>query len=521
VANDSLPPDQEKLAELTAIIETVRERVRARYPEPADGMAESGEGDPRIRIAVADLLPLMHARDAAQAKIAAIGSVNPRAGGLANGIIQFVKKNVARALQWFVRDQVTFNRETISAVEAIMEALNEHNRILVSFAGQTNEQFASVRAEASTRVRELSAQIDARAAELAAQTDTRAAEVAGVLELLKSETGELKDIRKHWIEWRADWEKKLATNEIQFLRNAADIQGAFQHRVGLMEASFRETVRGQHAEYLAALDQANLDIQKRLWADLERIRGDYERLIHNELRIVRQRALVSASAASVAPVLSTAARSGPDFDYGRFAERFRGTEEYVRANLEFYKPFFEGRGNVLDVGCGRGEFLESMREAGVAARGIDLGEESVAQCRLKGLEAQVADLFEFLAPQPDGEFDGIFCSQVVEHLPPERLAEMVRLCGSKMRRGGVIAIETPNPECLAIFATHFYLDPTHSRPVPHQLLAFYLEEAGFGGIEVHRLSPAEESIPELASLPADFRNRFFGGLDFAIIGRRL
>ena len=88
---------------------------------------------------------------------------------------------------------------------------------------------------------------------------------------------------------------------------------------------------------------------------------------------------------------------------------------------------------------------------------------------------------------------------MVEHLPPERLPEMIRLCASRLARDGVIAIETPNPECLAIFATHFYLDPTHTRPVPHPLLAFYLEEFGMGRIEVRRLSPAVESMPSLAS----------------------
>ena len=98
---------------------------------------------------------------------------------------------------------------------------------------------------------------------------------------------------------------------------------------------------------------------------------------------------------------------------------------------------------------------------------------------------------------------------MVEHLPPERLPEMIRLAASRLERDGVLAIETPNPECLAIFASHFYLDPTHTRPVPHALLAFYMEESGLGGIEVHRLSPAIESMPALASLPEDFRRGFF------------
>jgi 2-polyprenyl-3-methyl-5-hydroxy-6-metoxy-1,4-benzoquinol methylase len=419
---------------------------------------------------------VVHARDAAQAKIAAIGSVNPRAGGLANRAIQAVKKTIARALQWFVRDQIAFNRETVAAIEAVMEALNEHNRALVSLAAHANKQVGDVQ--------------------------------------------ELKDLRSYWPEMRAEWDRKVTANEIQFLRSVADLQTGFQHRSTLMELNFREIVKAQHADYLGALDRANLDIQKRLWRDMEQIRQEYERLIHNELRVVRQRVRDFAGAAEHRASEPASAESSYGFDYGRFAERFRGTEEYVRRNIEFYKPFFAERENVLDIGCGRGEFLALMRDAGVAARGIDLSGECVAQCRQNGLNAETADLFSYL-DQTEQEFDGIFSAQVVEHLDPRRLPEMIALCAAKLRRGGLFAIETPNPECLAIFATHFYLDPTHARPIPHPLVVFYMEEAGFGLIEVHELSQAVESMPELAELPEAFRKRFFGGLDYAIIGRKL
>jgi O-antigen chain-terminating methyltransferase len=176
---------------------------------------------------------------------------------------------------------------------------------------------------------------------------------------------------------------------------------------------------------------------------------------------------------------------------------------------------------VLDIGCGRGEFLELMREAGVPARGIDSSLESIALCHEKGLPAEAADLFDYLRGLGEGELDGIFCAQVVEHLPPERLPEMIRLAASRLERNGVIVIETPNPDCLAIFATYFYLDPTHARPVPEKLLAFYLSEFGIGNLEVRRLEPAVDSMPSLAELPNTFREAFFGGLDYAIIGKKV
>ncbi|HWE52624.1 MAG TPA: class I SAM-dependent methyltransferase [Bryobacteraceae bacterium] len=476
--------DAGKIAELSAIILAVRERVRARYPEPGDHVPAEPS---MIRIPVADLMPIVHARDAAQAKIAAIGSVNPRAGGLANSVVQGVKKAIARALQWFVRDQVVFNREVVSGLEAVLEALNEQNRIMLQLAGQTNE---------------LAGRLNEKVAPLAA------------------EASHLRDLGQHWDQWRAEWEKRLATNEVRFLRSIAEMQGAYQHRSTLMESNFRGIVQAQHEDYKGALDRYGVDIQKRLWADMQKARQEYDRLIHDELRIIRLRG--PAPVPAPAPVPPAALHNTPGaLDYTRFAYRFRGTEEDVRKNHEAYRPWFADRQDVLDIGCGRGEFLDFMRDLGVRARGIDLGEESVAQCRGKGLNAEVADLFPYLEARPAGEFDGIFSSQVVEHLEPARLPEMIRLCASRLRRGGILAIETPNPECLAIFATYFYLDPTHTRPVPHPLLEFYMHEYGLGGIEVRTYSPAVESWPEIAELPEHFRERFFGGLDYAIIGRKL
>jgi 2-polyprenyl-3-methyl-5-hydroxy-6-metoxy-1,4-benzoquinol methylase len=499
--------DEAKIAELSAIVQAVRDRVRARYPEPqGQDYLNGNDARPAIRVPIADLMPLVHARDAAQAKIAAIGSVNPRHGGVVNQAIQAVKKTIARSLQWFVRDQIAFNRETVSALEAVIEALNEHNRVQVSLAAQANEQFEYARRE-TTEVRGHFKELLGHFRE----------ETAKFIE----EARELRDIRSHFPELRADWDRKVAANEIQFLRNVADLQGAFQHRSTLMESNFREVVKAMHVDYQGALDRANTEIQKQLWRDLERIRQEYERLIHTELRVVRQRAPMSVAGTPVTVAAPVPQALSPGFDYGRFAERFRGPEEYVRRNIEFYKPFFAGCENVLDIGCGRGEFLDLMREQSVAARGIDLSEESVAQCRGKGLRAEMADLFLYLPAQPAQEFDGIFSSQVVEHLDPRRLPEMIGLCAASLRRGGLLAIETPNPECLAIFATHFYLDPTHTRPIPHALLVFYMEEAGFGGIEVHELSQAVQSMPEVAELPEPFQKRFFGGLDYAIIGRKL
>ena len=322
-------PDNDvlKTEELAELLREIRERVRARHPEAVDGA---------VLAPVADLMPLVRARDAAEAKVAAIGSVNPRPSGPLNAFIQLWKRTIARALGWFVRDQIVFNREVMGCVESTLDALNETNRLLAAFDGLPRD---------------------------------------------------FKDMRVHWATWRTEWERNLTSHEAQFLRGIAELQGAFQHRVTLIESNFRELVKSQ-------LDRANIEIQKRLWADLEHIRVEYEALIHTELRVIRQRAGTTAQpvTAPAQPSSTPAAEDGLPFDYGRFAERFRGSEDYVKSGQKFYVPYFTGRKDVLDIGCGRGEFLDLMREAGVPARGIDLSAESVDLCRQKGLQAEVADL---------------------------------------------------------------------------------------------------------------------------------
>jgi O-antigen chain-terminating methyltransferase len=452
-----------RAAELGAIVQQIRERVRARYPE---GTVNG------LDFPLPDLLPILHARDAAEAKVAAIGSVNPRPPGPLNAMIQFFKQQIARALGWFIRDQVEFNRAAVITMQATLEALNDVNRTLASL-GQ-----------------------------------------------IRSEAAELKDIRIDWEHWREGWEKRLHRNEAHFLRSVADLNAAFEHRLNAADANYREHLHAQHSDFQAALDRSTKDIQERLWADLAAIRVEYERLIHYELRLLRQQQRSTPIGSEPAQV--NGSQPGfTDFDYLKFADRFRGTEEYVRNGQRFYVPFFEKCQKVLDIGCGRGEFLEVMRDARIAARGIDLDTASVEMCRAKGLEADVADLFVELSQQTGTPFDGIFAGQIVEHLPPEQLPRMVKLCAARLQPGGVLVIETPNPESLAIFATHFYIDPTHTKPIPPALLSFYYEEFGLGTVEVHRRFPAGESMPAVRSLREDVQDKFFGGLDYAVIGRKL
>lgn len=481
--------------ELTAAIREVRNRVRARHPEGSLGI----DG-----LALPDLMPLVHARDAAEAKVAAIGSVNPRRGGIANRMVQSAKKMIARALDWHVREQIEFNRGAMQCVQATIEAFNEINRALVILAQQIHESH-----------RQHAEWMERHAGDLEEVQRLHRDEML----LLGNEARELKDVRQHWLQWRVGWEQDHDHHQIRMLRTISELQAAFTHRVTLMEQSLRELAREQHADFEGALDRYSEDIQKRLWRDLEYIRAEYQQVIHDELKIVRQKAVAQRALDEVLPAKET--RIQPiAVDWLRFAENFRGPEAQIKEQQKRNAAKFAGASGVLDLGCGRGEFLEIAREAGIEARGIDHSEECIGVCLAKGLKAERAELFSYLENLADFSLGGVYCSQVVEHIPPERLPGLIKLLAKKMKDGALLAIETPNPECLAIYASHFYLDPTHTRPIPARLLGFYMEEAGFVNLEVEWISPAVESMPALGELPEAVRRQFFGALDYSICGRR-
>jgi len=536
--------------ELTAAIREVQQRARARAPQGGFGL----DG-----VEAADLMPLVHARDAAQAKVAAIGSVNPRPPGLMNSAVQTAKRAAARALDWHVREQVEFNRAAMACVEASIAAMSGVSRSVAALTShvasdRASQQAAVAAAEAQQRelhshIQELhvmggrqaaaleefraqqSALLEGLRQEHGAQVEALRYEYGAQVEALRNDTGTRQEqLRLDQAAQFEDWRTRQTAvlEEMQGRLSAATtshrlLEEAYQRHAARQEEVFRELAQSQHQDFKRALEQNTVDVQKRLWDDLAKVREEFEGLIHRELRLLRQRESLPAPVSGL-PLTAAASESQAaiGIDWLHFADRFRGSEERIREQQQRYVQQFAGTtGEILDIGCGRGEFLAALAGAGLSGLGIDANRECVELCLSKGLRAEFADLFAYLEAQADGSLAGVYCAQVIEHLAPAQVAHLVRLLGTKMRSGAWVAVETPNPECLAIFATYFYADPTHTRPVPAALLRFYLEEAGFGSIAVEHMNPAADVIPAIGTLPAPVRDALFGALDYAIFARKL
>ena len=306
-----------------------------------------------------------------------------------------------------------------------------------------------------------------------------------------------------------------------------------------------ETVGTQHRSLdgrimanVTRLDDALQEIQQNITRHRDehlKLHAEGKQWLEEEVRLVRQR-LRNLTGADVASGTSTGglgAPAVPAFDYPYFERRFRGSEQEVRERQKAYVEFFRQRGPVLDLACGRGEFLSLLRENGIAGRGVDRDADMAARCREQDLEVACGDVFAFLEATPDGSLGGIFSAQFIEHLPTAAYVRLVELAYRKLRSGGALLLETQNPECLAIYSQSFFVDPTHVRPVPAAQLRFWMGEAGFRELRTHYVSPVAPQLPQLPLLEpkvgnagverwnqeaARFNQIYFGYQDYALLG---
>ena len=239
-----------------------------------------------------------------------------------------------------------------------------------------------------------------------------------------------------------------------------------------------------------------------------------------------------ASGQAFAPALDA-------YKYLAFEDRFRGSRDEIRTRMESYLPFFQGASDVLDVGCGRGEFLELLAGAGITGRGIDLNHEMAETSRAAGLDVTEADAVAYLTSLPDGALGGLFAAQVVEHLQPAYLLAFLELAFHKIRPGGRLVLETLNPACWVAFFESYIRDITHVWPLHPETLQFLVVASGFGSVGIEYRSPIQEADklqpvtataamgPVLADLVDSFNlnveklnGRMFTFLDYAVIATR-
>jgi SAM-dependent methyltransferase len=305
----------------------------------------------------------------------------------------------------------------------------------------------------------------------------------------------------------------------------------------LVEASSQQSRAAIEAESTA---------RTRVATDVQAVLGRIEALERLEagVRIARlergvaRPAAATTTAAAAASALGAAAAAPPGgsaipMDYPAFKARFGGSPEEIRERQAGYLDALIGRARVVDLGCGHGELLASLRENGVPAYGVETEPDFVARLLEEGLEVVSEDGIGHLRGLPEGAVDGIVASHLVEHLPPEVMIDLIVTAHDRLAPGGVLVMDTPNPESLVAGSVSFHRDPTHLKPVHPDTLAFLCEMAGFSRVEIRRLSPAPpERLPprggggegavadRLDDVVERLNALLFGHLDYAVLAWR-
>jgi 2-polyprenyl-3-methyl-5-hydroxy-6-metoxy-1,4-benzoquinol methylase len=319
---------------------------------------------------------------------------------------------------------------------------------------------------------------------------------------------------------------------------------AIRNQIALELAELRQMQHANHngtterlnqfANRLHQLDESGVQTGLRLSQLDELIRlthaADKER--DNRIAAFRQelgRLTSPAAGASAPSALNTAAQpisSGFDEEsfYYEFEELFRGTRDEIKERLKVYLPMVAGFANdasarVVDVGTGRGEWLELLAENGINATGVDLNSDMVRACRERGYAAECMDAIAYLQQQAEGSLAAVTGFHIIEHLPFEVLIALFDAALRALRPDGLIIFETPNPENLTVGACNFYYDPTHRHPIVPAVAQFMARQRGFAHADILRLHPYPDThrLPEDSEIARRINNALYGPQDFAVL----
>jgi SAM-dependent methyltransferase len=217
-----------------------------------------------------------------------------------------------------------------------------------------------------------------------------------------------------------------------------------------------------------------------------------------------------------------------DSFYHRLENRYRGSVDEIADRLRIYLPDVEaavmrtGGKPVMDIGCGRGEWLGLLKRAGIEGFGVDTNAVQIEAAKEQGLDVRLGDALKALAEMEPGSLAMISAHHLVEHLPFDAVAWIAREAQRVLAPGGVLLFETPHTRNVLVGATTFHTDPTHLKPMPEQVLTVLFDTAGFDPVEVRALNP-HARFKEFLDTP-DFNDELafllFGPQDLAVLGTK-
>ncbi len=432
-----------------------------------------------------------------------IGDMPPQPPTLRGRIGAVLVQAVRRSLFWYTKQIRAFHGMVAEAAREQAAALREletrlqRQQSAIGDALNRVETLERQRQETLAQLRALGDQLQGLGGEISA-TDNRIA----------TQDTHLRELREAHTQWTAETSRQLSALD------------ALSPRLGQIESSVGDTA----AALSRSIEAEGREVRRQIHKERTRLTQQEFRL-NLLLRDVRK-ASRGGDLGDVAPVASEELQHANDGLFVDHARAFRGERAEIKSRLGVYADYVQqacaatGRAAALDLGCGRGEWLELLAEMNVPASGFDWNREFVEGCRARGLDARQGEIPRCLPAVPDESLSILSAFHVLEHIPFADLLEVLDQAVRILKPGGIAIFETPNPKNTFVSSNNFYQDPTHRHPIPSELLAFLVEARGLCDLKVLALSP----VPGHLHLPASecpavqfINEHFHGPQDYGIV----
>ena len=398
-----------------------------------------------------------------------------------------------------IRDQRQFDQYLLSQNQDVADFINRmSDRTAADISKNSNE---------AQRLDSNIGDLDLRLLEMVAQHENLEAETMLQLRTLTRDVAvnkEQLETQKH------EWSKRFEAQH-QALQNE-------------FETAIRIAIRQVKGELMGVMSESQSATQsavKELAAELERL-NQMLQLTRAEVTIRRAESAEFPSTTTTESITTDDNRL--DSLYASLEDRFRGSPDEIKERFSLYLPFIRqactaDNPRVVDLGCGRGEWLELLQREKISAHGVDTNRIFLSRCRESGFDVTEEDVLTYLGTLETASISAVTGFHIIEHLPFDYLVRLLDEVMRVLRAGGLILFETPNPDNVLVGSNFFYFDPSHRHPLPSSLMELLLETRGFADIEIKNLHPWDSGRVEgRGELAERFNGLFYGPMDYAILG---
>lgn len=451
------------------------------------------------------------------------------------------KKIIRKLLRWYINPIIDLQREFNASVT---RALNQIKNFILEFQSkyeQSNEQIlllkqhiASIKEDLNSKYKSMIINEELKKIN---EELNKIYKLHEEIEKINEELGKITQLNK-------DIDIKTICNKIYNLEELNYKIKELEHNITSL--SQQQEKINELKKFDFQIENVLNDFQKRLYIVEENVRGlndinkknlNVNLTVGDRLRRIesslKNQGMINNNRVNLKKQTENNEENFADIDYFLFETLYRGDREEIKKRQSIYLKYFKDKEVILDIGCGKGEFIELLIQEGKKqVKGIDINQDMILYCKDKGLPVEMADGIEYLKNNVDDDtLDGIFMGQVIEHMTPRDIISITRLLYQKLKKNGVIVIETVNPQCLYVFAHSFYLDISHIKPIHPFTLQFILQSEGFEQIDILYLSKTEEKIPVIKSNSIEnleeintaierLNNLIYGSQDYAIIAKK-